>query len=77
MYVQLLQLRYPFSRYECGKARKFKDSVSEEIYDNRTMQCNWNQTWTMYDSIDECVWVQCLYPPKVIDYIALISNFIS
>ena len=29
----------------------------------RYLQCNWNKTWTQYDSLDECVWVQCLYPP--------------
>ena len=50
-------------RYECGPARKFYDPDWEELYDERYMQCNWNNTWTKLDYIDECVWVQCLYPP--------------
>ena len=53
-------------RYECGPARKFKASSTETTYDNRTLTCNWNQTWTLYDSLDPCVWVQCLQPPQVI-----------
>ena len=50
-------------RYECGPARKFYDPEWEELYDERFMQCNWNNTWTKVDTIDDCVWVQCLYPP--------------
>ena len=50
-------------RYECGKARRFYDPELEELYDERTIQCNWNNTWTRHDYIDECVWTQCLYPP--------------
>ena len=50
-------------RYECGLARKFYDPEAEEEYSERWMQCNWNTTWTLYDKLDECIWVQCLYPP--------------
>ena len=50
-------------RYECGLARKFYDPEAEEEYPERWMQCNWNTTWTLYDKLDECIWVQCLYPP--------------
>ena len=50
-------------RYECGKARRFYDPEAEEFYDERTIQCNWNNTWSRHDYIDECVWTQCLYPP--------------
>ena len=28
------------------------------------MECNWNKTWTRHDSLDECKWVACLYPPE-------------
>ena len=51
-------------RYECGLARKFYDPEEEETYDERWMQCNWNNTWTIHDSLDDCIWVQCLYPPE-------------
>ena len=51
-------------RYECGLARKFYDEESEDFYDERWMQCNWNQTWTQHDTLDDCVWTQCLYPPE-------------
>ena len=27
------------------------------------MTCNWNKTWTQHDTLDECIWTQCLYPP--------------
>ena len=50
-------------RYECGLARKFYDPESEEYYQERWMQCNWNQSWTQYDTLDDCIWRQCLYPP--------------
>ena len=50
-------------RYECGLARKFLDPETNDHYDERWMQCNWNNSWTLYDSLDDCVWVQCLYPP--------------
>ena len=52
-------------RYECGLARKFYDTEAELHYDERWMTCNWNNTWTKFESLDECVWVQCLYPPEV------------
>ena len=51
-------------RYECGLARKFYDEGLEEQYDERFMTCNFNKTWTEHDYIDECVWIQCLYPPE-------------
>ena len=51
-------------RYECGLARKFLDPETNDHYDERWMQCNWNNSWTLYDSLDDCVWVQCLYPPN-------------
>ena len=39
----------------------------QETFDQspRWMECNWNQTWTRTDTLDSCVWVQCLYPPDV------------
>ena len=51
-------------RYECGLARRFYDPEAEEFYDERTIQCNWNNTWSRHDYLDECVWTQCLYPPE-------------
>ena len=52
-------------RYECGTARKFYNlEVSiNGTYNERMMQCNWNNSWTVEDSLDECVWVQCINPP--------------
>ena len=50
-------------RYQCGLARRFYDPELDSLYDERWMTCNWNQTWTLYDTIDSCVWTQCLYPP--------------
>ena len=35
----------------------------------RFIQCNWNGTWTKYTSLDECVWIECLYPKQVINFI--------
>ena len=52
-------------RYQCGKGRRFLDEDTKEHYDERWLQCNWNQTWTRTDSLDACDWVQCLYPPEV------------
>ncbi len=37
----------------------------QDTYPNRTIYCNWNQTWTLHNTLDECVWVACLYPPTV------------
>ena len=51
-------------RYECGIARKFLDPETGDTYDERWMTCNWNKTWTLVDSLDDCIWVQCLYPPE-------------
>ena len=52
-------------RYQCGKGRRFLDEDTKEHYDERWLQCNWNQTWTQTDILDQCDWVQCLYPPEV------------
>ena len=52
-------------RYECGLGRKFLDDFSEQHYDEKWLQCNWNKTWTRTDTLDKCDWVQCLYPPEV------------
>ena len=45
-------------RYQCGLARRFYDPELDSLYDERFMTCNWNKTWTVYDTIDECVWTQ-------------------
>ena len=50
-------------RYQCGSARRFYDPELEVEYDERLMSCNWNTTWTRHDSLDSCIWTQCLYPP--------------
>ena len=50
-------------RYECGLARMFLDPELEETYTETWMQCNWNNSWTMVDTLDDCIWVACLYPP--------------
>ena len=62
-------------RYECGLARMFYDSENEEHYQERWMQCNWNQTWTLTDQLDDCVWVQCLYPPDPPPEAQLVSTW--
>ena len=41
-------------RYQCGLARRFYDPELDSLYDERWMTCNWNQTWTLYDTIDSC-----------------------
>ena len=50
-------------RYQCGLARRFYDPELGQEYDERTMTCNWNNTWTRHEVLDSCVWTQCLYPP--------------
>ena len=50
--------------YQCGLARQFYEPELGELYQQRNMTCNWNTTWTLRDSLDECVWTQCLYPPE-------------
>ena len=52
-------------RYECGPARQFFDEFTQELYTDRWMECNWNQTWTRTDVLDTCNWIQCLNPPEV------------
>ena len=51
-------------RYECGLARMFLDPEYEETYTETWMQCNWNNSWTPVDTLDDCIWVACLYPPN-------------
>lgn len=51
-------------RYECGLARKFYNEELNTTYDERYMTCNFNKTWTVHNSLDPCIWVQCLYPPE-------------
>ena len=36
-------------RYECGLARMFWDPEEEILYQDRMLQCNWNQSWTRWD----------------------------
>merc|ERR1719397_757746 len=50
-------------RYQCGLARRFLDQETEMHYDIREMECHWNQTWTPMDTLDDCDWTACLYPP--------------
>ena len=38
-------------RYECGLARRFLDPESELHYDERWLQCNWNNSWTQTEAI--------------------------
>ena len=62
-------------RYECGSGRRFFDTELEEHYEERWMTCNWNLTWTKYESLDECVWIQCINPPPPPEGIGLVSNY--
>ena len=43
-------------RYQCGLARKFynPEVSANGTYDERMMQCNWNTSWTLEDSLDPC-----------------------
>ena len=50
--------------YECGLARRFKDVESDILYDERSIICNWNKTWTPSPDLDPCVWVACINPPS-------------
>ena len=52
-------------RYECGLARLFEDPYTSRLYTERTIQCNWNGTWTPVDYLNQCVWIACLNPPMV------------
>ena len=53
-------------RFQCGVARMFysPELAGNGTYDERLMQCNWNTSWTVEDSLDSCVWVQCIDPPQ-------------
>ena len=48
---------------------KFRDSITSTLYNYRTMECNWNKTWTPVSTLDTCVFYQCINPP-------LVSNFL-
>ena len=61
--------------YECGLARMFEDPETEQLYDMRWMGCNWNKTWTPYDSLDPCKWVACINPPEPPAEANLVSNY--
>ena len=61
--------------YECGLARMFEDPETEELYEMRWMGCNWNKTWTPYDSLDPCKWVACINPPDAPPEANLVSNY--
>ena len=50
--------------YSCGLARMFQNDEGD-LYDEMWLTCNWNKTWTKYDTLDDCVWVQCINPPLV------------
>ena len=59
--------------YQCGLARMFEDQETEELYEMRWMECNWNKTWTPVEHLDPCRsapatspprWVQCIHPPQ-------------
>ena len=43
-------------RYQCGVARKFYNPElgGNGTYDERVMQCNWNTSWTVEDTLDPC-----------------------
>ena len=62
-------------RYECGLGRRFFDTEMEEHYEERWMTCNWNTTWTKYESLDDCVWIQCINPPPPPEGTGLVSNY--
>ena len=51
-------------KYECGLARLFYNKSLNETYKERNLTCNWNTSWTKFNQLDPCVWVQCLYPPE-------------
>ena len=47
--------------YKCGSARKFiKDNAA---FDELTMTCQWNRSWTPTEILAPCDWVACLKPP--------------
>ena len=50
--------------YECGLARRFNNLETGLLYDERSITCNWNKTWTPYNELDSCEWVACINPPK-------------
>ena len=51
-----------FTSYTCGSARQFKSS-SDSLYDQHSITCQWDKTWTGSTQLDECVWIACLKPP--------------
>ena len=51
-------------RYQCGPARSFLEPESDSLYEERTLSCHWNQTWSPPPPLDDCVWTGCLRPPE-------------
>jgi hypothetical protein len=49
-------------------ARKFESPETNDVYEERWIHCNWNKSWTPVDTLDSCVWVQCINPPQVKTY---------
>ncbi len=53
-----------FLSYSCGPGMRFQ-SPSGTPYYTRSIQCNWNRTWTPTTTLDSCVFYQCINPPVV------------
>ena len=52
--------------YECGSARMFLDSETDDHIKSLSMSCQWNEEWTGSAAIPEllpCDWIACLQPP--------------
>ena len=54
--------------YECGLARRFENPETGFLYDERSIVCNWNKTWSPYNELDSCKWVACINPPQPPSY---------
>ena len=50
--------------YQCGLARRFENPETNLLYDERSIVCNWNKTWTLHNELDSCEWVACIDPPS-------------
>ena len=53
----------------------FEDPETEQLYEMRWIGCNWNKTWTPYDSLDPCKWVACINPPDPPPESLMVSNY--
>ena len=53
----------------------FEDPETEQLYEMRWIGCNWNKTWTPYDSLDPCKWVACINPPDPPPESGMVSNY--